>query len=80
MRRSIPLPDVQVATAQAYFERARSDVIEAQRHNDGRVAIGPFGQARDVLVLDPATIKGVVLIDEPSPPARTADSRQHPRR
>lgn len=63
---ALPMPEAKVAAAQACFERVRSDVIEAQRHNDRRVEIGPFGQARDALVLDPCMIKQVVLVDEPT--------------
>lgn len=62
---SIPLPP-QLA-AQATCVRVKSDVIEAQRHNDRRVTIGPFGKAREALTLDPCMIKGVVLVDVTSP-------------
>lgn len=30
---ALPMPEATVAAAQACFERVRSDVIEAQRHN-----------------------------------------------
>ncbi len=62
---TIPLRQAKAAAAQAFFERVKSDVIEAQRHNAPYVEIRPFGRTGDVLILDPSTIKQVVFVDAP---------------
>lgn len=60
---TIPLPEFDPARAQAYFEGLKSDVIEAQLHSDSRISIEPAAAGHEVLVLDPMTIKQVLLVD-----------------
>ncbi|MDQ4040040.1 MAG: hypothetical protein M3313_17245 [Actinomycetota bacterium] len=70
---SIPLPGLDATKAETYFERLKSDVIEAQLHNDLRISIKPPARGQDVLILDPSTIKQAVLVDPSEPDEPTTD-------
>ena len=64
---TVAMTGAKEAAARAYFEHVKSDIIEAQRHNEPQVAIRPFSRSGDVVILDPGTIKQVVLIEGPLP-------------
>ena len=64
---TIPLPGFDPVKAQSYLERLKSEVIEAQLHSDPRITIEPVVRGDDVLVLDPMTIKQVLLVDGTAP-------------
>lgn len=71
---TIPLPGLDRARAQSHLERLKSDVIEAQLHTDPRISIRPVDREQDVLVLDPSTIKQVILVDGSEPDDPTTDN------
>lgn len=70
---TMPLPGLDETRAQSYYERLKSDVIEAQLHTDPRITIKPFARGHDELVLDPSTIQQVVLVDISERPDPTTD-------
>lgn len=65
----LALPSARPGAARSYYERLKSEVIEAQRHNEPRVSIRPFDRRRALLKLDPKKIRRVDLVDglKPSP-------------
>jgi len=70
---TIPLPGLDAAKAQSYFQRLKSDVIEAQLHTDPHISIKVFARGQDELVLDPSTIQQVLLVDLSEPDEPTTD-------
>jgi len=70
---SIPLPGLDAAKAQSYFQELKSDVIEAQLHTDSHISIKAFARGHDELVLDPSTIQQVLLIELSEPDEPTTD-------
>lgn len=70
---TIPLPGLDKAKAQSYFQRLKSDVIEAQLHTHPHISIKVFARGQDELVLDPSTIQQVLLVDLSEPDEPTTD-------
>lgn len=70
---TIPLPGLDAAKAQSYFQRLKSDVIEAQLHTHPHISIKVFARGHDDLVLDPSTIQQVLLVDLSEPDEPTTD-------
>lgn len=63
---TIPIPRSDRAVAESYFERLKSDVIDAQRHNQSRLSIQPFDSTQEAQDVEPFEIQRVELVEHPS--------------
>lgn len=63
---AIPLAGSDRPIAEAFLERLRWDVIEAQRHSQRRLWITPFDRTQEGQAVAPSEIQRVVLVDRPS--------------
>ncbi len=64
----LALPGSDPAVAESYFQRVKFDVIEAQRHSDRTLWIAPLGPFQEGQVVEPSSIRRVVLVDCPEEP------------
>jgi hypothetical protein len=63
---TIPITKSDRAAAESYFQRLKSDVIDAQRHNRSRLSIRPFDPTQETQEVEPFEIQRVELVDRPT--------------
>ncbi len=59
----IPLRRTDRASAEAYLELIKSDVIEAQRHGRRNLLLRPLDRRQDAQAVDPLEIQRMALVD-----------------
>ncbi len=60
---TIPIPRSDRAAAESYFQRLKSDVIDAQRHSHKRLLIQPFDSSQEAQEVEPFEIQQVELVE-----------------
>ena len=63
---TIPITRSDRAAAESYFQRLRSDVIDAQRHSHRRLSIQPFDSTQEPQEVEPFEIQRVELVERPT--------------
>ncbi len=63
---TILIPRSDRDAAESYFQRLKSDVIDAQRHNQKRLSIQPFDSSQEAQEVEPFEIQRVELVELPA--------------